>query len=134
VSAPRPQAGDAGPDLKVTPGPDLPARYAQASGDVNPIHLDDEVARAVGLPGVILHGLYTMAQVARAQEWLVAGDPRRLRSLSVRFRGIAVPGAEITVQSTVRSVSEGRVDVRASALQNGEAVIRNAEAVVDLDR
>ena len=53
--------------LKVTPDRYLTYRYAGASGDYNPIHLDDEFARSVGLPGRILHGLWTMAQVARAQ-------------------------------------------------------------------
>ena len=60
-------AGDDIEGLKVTPDKYLTIRYAGASGDFNPIHIDEEFARMVGLPGRILHGLYTMAQVARAQ-------------------------------------------------------------------
>ena len=55
------------PELRVTPDRYLTYRYAGASGDFNPIHIDEEFARSVGLPGRILHGLYTMAVVARAQ-------------------------------------------------------------------
>ena len=53
-------------ELKVTPDKYLPHRYAGASGDFNPIHIDVEFAQQVGLPSNILHGLYSMAQVARA--------------------------------------------------------------------
>src|SRR5260221_2920147 len=63
------------------------AAYAEASGDRNPIHLDDEFARSVGLPGVIAHGLLQMGLAAR-----VAGNPSRLRRLSVRFAGMVRPG------------------------------------------
>ena len=59
--------GDALPELRITPDAGLTRRYAEASGDPNPIHTDPEYARNVGLPGIILHGLWTMAQVARAQ-------------------------------------------------------------------
>ena len=58
--------GDVIREVKVTPDKHLTIRYAGASGDFNPIHVDDEFAHKVGLPGKILHGLYTMAQVARA--------------------------------------------------------------------
>ena len=81
--------------MKVTPDRYLTYRYAGASGDFNPIHLDDEFARSVGLPGRILHGLWTMAQCARAQ-----GDGLKLQSLSVQFRGMGVPEEEITVTTT----------------------------------
>ena len=84
------------PELRVTPGRWVTAQYAGASGDFNPIHLDDEFARSVGLPGRILHGLYTMALVARALTD-AAGGPEHLKRLSVQFRGPAVPEREITV-------------------------------------
>ena len=63
-------------------------RYAGASGDFNPIHIDEEFAQQVGLPGRILHGLWTMAQVARAHTE-AAGGPEKLKRLSVQFRGWA---------------------------------------------
>ena len=69
-------------ELRVTPDPFLTYRYAGASGDFNPIHIDEEFARNVGLPGRILHGLWTMAQVARAHTE-AAGGPEKLRRLSV---------------------------------------------------
>ncbi len=82
------------PRCRVTPDKYLTVRYAGASGDFNPIHIDEEFARAVGLPGRILHGLWTMAQVARAQTE-AAGGPEHLRRLSVQFRGMGVPEQEV---------------------------------------
>ena len=73
------QAGEQIPELRVTPDKYLTVRYAGASGDFNPIHIDEEFARAVGLPGRILHGLWTMAQVARAQTE-AAGGPEHLQA------------------------------------------------------
>ena len=78
------------PELRVTPDKYLTNRYAGASGDFNPIHIDEEFAKAVGLPGRILHGLWSMAQVARAQTE-AAGGPAALKRLSVQFRGMGVP-------------------------------------------
>ena len=69
------------PELKVTPDRFLTVRYAGASGDFNPIHIDEEFAKSVGLPGRILHGLWSMAQVARAQTE-AAGGPEQLKALS----------------------------------------------------
>jgi hypothetical protein len=85
--------GDAIPELKVTPDKYLPHRYAGASGDFNPIHIDPEFAKAVGLPGNILHGLWMMAQVARGNAALADGDPRALKRLSVQFRGMGLSRA-----------------------------------------
>jgi acyl dehydratase len=74
-------------------------RYAEASGDPNPIHVDDEVARAVGLPGRIVHGLCTMAFTSWAAiNTLCEGDPRRLRRIAVRFSQPVLPGQEITTR------------------------------------
>ena len=80
----------------------MPHRYAGASGDFNPIHIDPEFAKAVGLPGNILHGLYTMAQVARAAVAAGGGDPRSLKRLSVQFRGMGQPEKEIKVTGSVQ--------------------------------
>jgi len=74
----------------------MPAAYAAASGDHNPIHLDDAVARMVGLPGVINHGLGTLSLVVGGLvEHLVAGDPSRVRRLFVRFTDLVVPGSDV---------------------------------------
>ena len=117
------------PELRVTPDKYLTYRYAGASGDFNPIHIDEEFAKAVGLPGRILHGLYTMAQVARAQTE-AAGGPESLRRLSVQFRGMGYPEQEIVVRSTVREERGGTAIVETTAEQDGKAIIRNAEAEV----
>ena len=116
------------PELRVTPDRYLTYRYAGASGDFNPIHIDEEFARSVGLPGRILHGLYTMAVVARAQTE-AAGGPDRLKRLRVQFRGMGLPEQEIVVRSTVREERDGGpVIVDTVAEQAGTAIIRNAEA------
>src|SRR5205085_5782844 len=94
--------------LTVTPDKYVPHRYAGASGDFNPIHIDPEFAKQVGLPGNILHGLYSMAQVALANAAAAGADPRRLKRLSVQFRGMGLPEKEITVTGTVREVANGR--------------------------
>ena len=127
-------AGEPGakiPELRVTPDKYLTFRYAGASGDYNPIHIDDEFARAVGLPGRILHGLWTMAQVARAQAD-AAGGPEHLKRLSVQFRGMGMPEQEIVVSGTVRKAGDGRVVIDTVAEQTGNQIIRNAEAEVEL--
>ncbi len=116
-------------ELKVTPDPFVTVRYAGASGDFNPIHIDEEFAKNVGLPGRILHGLWTMAQVARAHTE-AAGRPEALKSLSVQFRGMGVMGAEITVTGTVGEAHDGLVTVNSEAEQNGSRIIRNAVAEV----
>jgi acyl dehydratase len=123
------QAGDRIPEVRVTPDKYLTARYAGASGDFNPIHIDEEFARAVGLPGRILHGLWTMAQVARAQTE-AAGGPEHLKRLSVQFRGMGVPEQEVVVSGTVREASNGTVMIETVAEQAGSQIIRNAEAEV----
>ena len=121
------QTGAEIPELRITPDKYLTVRYAGASGDFNPIHIDEEFARAVGLPGRILHGLWTMAQVARAQTE-AAGGPQHLKRLSVQFRGMGVPEQEVLVSGTVREAGDGRVTVDTIAEQGGKQIIRNAEA------
>ena len=116
-------------ELRVTPDPYLTVRYAGASGDFNPIHIDEEFARRVGLPGRILHGLWTMAQVARAHTD-AAGGPERLKRLSVQFRGMGVMGEEIVVSGTVREVEGGVAIVESQAEQSGHRVIRNGLAAI----
>jgi len=125
------QPGEPLPELKVTPDKYLTVRYAGASGDFNPIHIDEEFAKAVGLPGRILHGLWTMAQVARALTE-AAGGPGHLKRLSVQFRGMGRPEQEITVKGAVKERLDGRVIVETVAEQNGNQIIRNAQAELEL--
>ncbi len=125
-----PNVGDQIPVLRVTPDKYLPHRYAGASGDFNPIHIDPEFAKAVGLPGNILHGLYSMGLVARANTALAGGDPRALKRLSVQFRGMGMPEQEIVVTGTVIEADEGRGIVDTVATQGETEIIKNAEAEV----
>ncbi|MCZ7378317.1 MaoC family dehydratase [Micromonospora sp. WMMC250] len=110
-------------------------QYAGASGDFNPIHWSDRVATTVGLPGVIAHGMFTMALVGRAvTEW--AGAPDAVVEYGVRFtRPVVVPdddqGTEIEVTARVREVTEDgltRLDVTATCL--GEKVLSQARATI----
>ena len=123
--------GDELPELRVTPDKYLPHRYAGASGDFNPIHIDPEFAKAVGLPGNILHGLYSMAQVARAHTE-AAGGPAALRRLSVQFRGMGAPEQEIVVTARVANADGKRIVTDTVAAQGDNRIIRNAEAELEL--
>jgi acyl dehydratase len=125
------EPGDQIPELRVTPDKYLPHRYAGASGDFNPIHIDPEFAKAVGLPGNILHGLYGMAQVARASLAAAGGDPRSLKRLSVQFRGMGFPEQEIVVTGSVKEERDGRLVIATEAAQGDNRIIRNAEAEIE---
>jgi acyl dehydratase len=114
-------------ELRVTPDPFVTVRYAGASGDFNPIHIDEVFAKQVGLPGRILHGLWTMAQVARAHTDAADG-PDKLKRLSVQFRGMGAMGEEIVVAGTVREVADGVATVDSEAEQAGNRIIRNGVA------
>jgi acyl dehydratase len=116
-------------DLEVTPDPYVTVRYAGASGDFNPIHIDEDFARSVGLPGRILHGLWTMAQVARAHTE-AAGGPATLKRLSVQFRGMGALGEPLRVTGTVTEVRDGVAHVRSEAEQGGRKLIRHGDADV----
>ncbi len=124
--------GDTIDELRVTPDKYLQHRYAGASGDFNPIHIDPEFAKAVGLPANILHGLWMMAQVARANVKAAGGDPRKLKRLSVQFRGMGMPEQELVVTGTVKEADGGRVVIDTVAAQGDNQVIRNAEAELEL--
>ncbi len=106
--------------------------YADASGDQNPIHQDESIALAVGLPGVIAHGMYTMALAARAlDEW--AGGPGRIREIGVKFtKPVVVPaeGTEVSVSGLVGAVEDGAASVRLEVTCAGEKVLGAATAVV----
>jgi acyl dehydratase len=119
------------PDLRVTPDAGLPHRYAEISGDRNPIHTDPDFARAAGLPGPVLHGLYTMALVARGVTAGAGRSPLDLRSLDVQFRALAVPEIEITVSATAHDPSDGRRLVDCEACQGQARIIRRGRAELD---
>lgn len=112
-------------------------RYAGASGDFNPIHWNERTAKAVGLPDVIAHGMFTMAEAARVvTDWL--GDPGRLESYAVRFtRPVPVPdddtGSVIEVSGEVTELLDGgRAKVLLTATFDGQKVLGNAWAIVRL--
>jgi acyl dehydratase len=109
-------------------------RYAGASGDFNPIHWSDRVATSVGLPGVIAHGMYTLALAARALDtW--AGATGRVRELSCKFtKPVVVPdddtGVEVVVKGTVKNVTDEGVQVALEVTCRGEKVLGMPKAVL----
>jgi len=111
-------------------------RYAGASGDFNVIHWNDRVAREVGLPGVIAHGMLTMAQAIRVvTDW--AGDPGAVVDYKVRFtRPVPVPdddeGAEVVLGGAVTEVADGLVTVALTATHDGQKLLAASKAVVRL--
>lgn len=107
-------------------------RYAEASGDHMPIHLDDAFARSVGLPG-IAHGLCTMAFCSRAVVDQVAqGDPSRLRRLAVRFAANLLPGEELAVDLFDAGITaDRRRAIAFEASSAGRTVIKNGRAEVE---
>src|ERR1700761_1142355 len=125
--------GDAIRELRVPPDTALPPRYAGASGAFNPIHIDEEFAKSVGLPSNILHGLYSMGVVAKAAaQGLAGGDPRALKKLTVQFRGMGLPEQEIVVTGAVKEVEGDRVTVGLEAKQGDNRIIRNAVAELEV--
>ena len=111
--------------------------YAGASGDHNPIHWSDRVATSVGLPGVVAHGMLTMALGGRAlTAW--TGDPGPVRDYGVRFtRPVVVPdddeGVEVTVDGVVGEVADGRARVDLTVKSAGAKVLGQARASVAVD-
>jgi acyl dehydratase len=110
-------------------------RYAGASGDFNPIHWSDRIATGVGLPGVIAHGMFTMALVGRAvTTWAGAADA--VVEFSVRFsRPVPVPdtdeGTEVLVSASVKEVTdEGHTRLSLTATCNGDKVLSMAQALI----
>src|SRR5215216_4579862 len=132
VDLTRVQVGDALPEVAETIERLDLIRYAGASGDFNPIHWSDEIARAVGLPGVIAHGMYSMAVAARmVSGW--AGDPAAIKRLKVRFSAMIEPGQTLTAKGEVAEVDDGRVLVRFHAEdEKGEKVLSKGEAELEL--
>ncbi len=108
-------------------------RYAGASGDFNPIHWSDRIATAVGLPGVIAHGMFTMALAARAvANWT---DGAEVVELGCKFTNpVLVPdddtGVEVIVSGTVKSVDAGLVTIALEVTCDGQKVLGVPKAVV----
>jgi acyl dehydratase len=100
------------------------AAYAEASGDHNPIHLDGDLARSVGLPGIIAHGMLQMGIMGTVAAQ-ASGGPEKLRRLYCRFAGMVVPGDEVTF--TAEPVTPGRLELRA-VNQRGEPVLTKSVA------
>ena len=109
-------------------------RYAGASGDFNPIHWSERVAGSVGLPGVIAHGMFTMALAARALDtW--AGRPGRIRELGCKFtKPVVVPdddnGVEVEVAGTVKNLTEEGVHIALEVTCGGEKVLGMPKGVL----
>ena len=120
------------PELRVTPDRYLPYRYAGASGDFNPIHLDPDYAREAGLPGTILHGLYSVGLIARATVDAAGGDPRALKRMRLQFRAMAFPEEEIVISGTVREVGAGGARIEVEAQQGERALVGKAEVELKL--
>ncbi len=108
-------------------------RYAGASGDFNPIHWSDRVATSVGLPGVIAHGMFTMALAARAvAEWTDGGE---VVELGCKFTNpVVVPdddqGVEVEVGGTVKSVDDGLLTIALTVTCGGQKVLGMPKAVL----
>lgn len=115
--------------LRIVPDPDVPARYAAVSGDSSGLHLDEAAAHEAGLPGVILHGLYTFGLAVRAASADIDDDPRRIRSVRGQFRAPGVPGVEmvVDVETDPSELAARTIRVR----QNGIDLLRNAVVIVE---
>lgn len=113
--------------------PDQTLRYAEASGDRNPIHVDDNVAKMAGLPGIIVQGLCTMAFTSKVIiDNLCAGDPLRLKRLAVRFSRPVFPGDTITTSVWPAAPRPGRHSFTYETCNSeGLAVIRDGLAEID---
>jgi len=122
------------PALTVTLRREDLVRYAGASGDFNPIHWNDRMAASLGLPGVIAHGMLTMASAARVvTDWL--DDPADLLEYGVRFtKPVVVPdddkGATVTFSAKVDKLADGSAEIDITALAGEEKVLGRARAVV----
>ncbi|NLT30931.1 MAG: MaoC family dehydratase [Propionibacterium sp.] len=124
--------GDTLPALTVTLTRADLVRYAGASGDFNPIHWSDRFATALGMPGVLAHGMLTMGLALRVvTDW--AGGPERVRSYQTRFaRPVVVPdtdeGVEVTITGTVTAVTDDAITVGLDVLSGGDKILAAARA------
>ena len=134
---PTPTVGENLPELKVRVTRSRVVRYSGASTDFNEIHFSDRHARALGLPSVVAHGMWTMGAGLRVvTDWI--GDPQRVSSYQVRFtRPVVVPddddGIEVVFNATVTAVEDASATVSITAACQGESVLGAARAEVRLD-
>ena len=105
------------------------AAYARASGDMNPIHLDERFARSVGLPGVIAHGMLQMS-IAAVVAGKAAGGAQKLRRLSCRFAGMVQPGDTVTF--TAEEAEPGKLQLKA-VNQHGDVILTKGFAEFDTE-
>ena len=109
-----------------------PYYYAGASGDFNLIHIDNDFAKSVGLPGIILQGLCTMAYVYKAAMGDGDKDPGKIKKIKVRFRQVVKPLDQLTIKGKVSGIENNLVTIELLAEnQNKEQVITNAYAVIE---
>jgi acyl dehydratase len=119
-------------EISQTYDDDQTFRYAEAAGDPMPIHLDDEIAKAMGFPGIIIHGLCTMAFTSQAAiQHACPDDPTRLKRLAVRFSKIALPKQTITTRIWNAGEREGRDSFAyETTSDSGDVVIKDGLAEV----
>lgn len=131
------QVGDELPALTITVNREQIARYAGAALDFNPIHVDDQAAQAIGMPGVIAHGMWTMGAALRiVTDWV--GDPNRVASYSVRFSNpLPIPrgndGTKVLVTAKVTAVADGLATIAIDALHDDTKLLGAAKAQVRID-
>ena len=131
------QVGDELPAVsKVVKREDVKA-YADASGDQNPLHQDDAFAQSVGFPGIIAHGMFSMAHVTKAvTDWL--GDPGALKRMHVQFRAVVFMDETLVARGRIESLDSAnrraRLSLWAEVQREGQTVlpIKNSEAEVEL--
>lgn len=130
------KAGEELPEQEFTIGRSDLVKYAGASGDFNPIHYSDTIATTMGLPGVVAHGMLTMALACRAVTvWL--DDPAAIAEVGVRFsKPVVVPddgtaGVTLRIGGTVKDVSDdGTVQLSLTVTNEGQKVLSQARATV----
>jgi acyl dehydratase len=129
--------GDALPAVSKVVKREQVKAYADASGDQNPLHQDDSFAQSVGFPGIIAHGMFTMAHLTSAiTSWL--GDPRGLKSIQVQFRAVVFMDETIVAKGRIESLDEQTrratlsVWVEVDRAGDLQLPIKNSTAVVEL--
>jgi acyl dehydratase len=131
------QIGDQIPELRKVVKREEVKAYADASGDQNPLHQDDNFARSVGFPGIIAHGMFSMAHLVTAiTDWL--GDPAALKSIKVQFRAVVYMDEELVARGEIIGLDpetrRARLRVWEEVDRAGERQlpIKNSEAEVEL--